>query len=154
MKTILPPKLLIAVLAVGLSGCGRQTADAPPAVTPAAEVSATNQLAPGGTSAVGFAKLSGKWQRADGDYLVEIRSVDPGGKMDAAYFNPQPIHVAIAEASQSGETIKLLIELRDVNYPGSTYRLAYDPTNDRLTGAYFQAVTRETYQVFFVRLKP
>ena len=154
MKTTLPQKLLIAVLTVGLSGCGRQTAHAPPALTPAAEVSATNQLAPGGTSTLGFAKLSGKWQRADGDYLVEIRSVDPGGKMDAAYFNPQPIHVAIAEASQSGETIKLLIELRDVNYPGSTYRLAYDPTNDRLTGAYFQAVTRETYQVFFVRLKP
>ncbi len=154
MKTTLPQNLFLAVLVVGLSGCGKETADAPPSVAPAAEVNATSQPALGGTTNSRFAKLIGKWQRPDGGYIVEIRSVEPGGKMDAAYFNPQAIHVATADASQDGDTIKMLIELRDVNYPGSTYRLAYDAANDRLTGAYFQAVARETYDVFFVRLKP
>jgi hypothetical protein len=30
----------------------------------------------------------------------------------------------------------------------------YDPENDCLEGAYYQAVTRETYAIFFVRMKP
>ena len=71
--------------------------------------------------------------------------------MDAAYFNPGPIHVAKAEASQEGAVTKLFIELRDVNYPGSTYTLVYDAASDRLTGIYFQAVLQQRYEVFFVR---
>jgi hypothetical protein len=101
-----------------------------------------------------FEKLKGRWQRADGGYVVEIRSVESGGKMEAAYFNPRPIHVAKAEASQEGGTVKIFIELRDVNYPGSQYALTYDSGDDRLTGTYYQAVAGETYDVFFVRLKP
>lgn len=154
MKITIAQHLFVAFLAAGLSGCGRQTRESPPAVAPAAEVNATNQAAATATPSLGFAKLTGKWLRPDGDYVIQIRSVEPSGKMDAAYFNPQPIHVATAEASQNGETIKVFIELRDVNYPGSTYRLSYDPGNDRLTGAYFQAVARETYDVFFVRMQP
>ena len=100
-----------------------------------------------------FEKLKGRWQRADGGYVIEIRSVEAGGKMEAAYFNPRPIHVAKAEASQEGGTVKVFIELRDVNYPGSQYTLTYDSGNDRLTGTYYQAVAGETYDVFFVRLK-
>jgi len=46
-----------------------------------------------------------------------------------------------------------VLELRDVNYPGSMYNLRYDPENDRLNGTYFQAVQRETYDVEFVRTK-
>jgi hypothetical protein len=49
--------------------------------------------------------------------------------------------------------ITLLVELRDVNYPGSMYNLRYDPENDRLKGTYFQAIQRETYDVEFVRTK-
>jgi len=100
-----------------------------------------------------FAKLTGEWQRPDGGYIIAIKRVDPRGKMDAAYFNPKLIHVANAAASLSNETVNVFIELRDVNYPGSTYHLTYDPQNDRLAGIYFQAALNQTYDVFFVRLK-
>lgn len=144
----------VAVLfACILSACGKKD-DALLPVPPSAAVDATNQPVPASAIHRGFATLNGKWQRPDGGYIVEIRNVEPSGKMDAAYFNPQPIHVATAQASQDGGTIKVFIELRDVNYPGSTYRLSYEPGNDRLTGEYYQAVTRETYEVFFVRMKP
>lgn len=71
----------------------------------------------------------------------------------AASFNPQPINVARAEASQDGETINVFVELRDVNYPGSTYTLVYEPASDRLKGIYFQAAWQQQYEVFFERLK-
>jgi hypothetical protein len=42
--------------------------------------------------------LKGRWRRPDGGSIIEIKSVDATGKMDVAYFNPQPIRVSIAEA--------------------------------------------------------
>jgi hypothetical protein len=101
-----------------------------------------------------FEKLKGRWLRDSGGYVIEIRSVGSGGKLGAAYFNPKSIHVGKAEASQVGTAVKVFIELRDVNYPGSTYTLVHDATNDRLVGRYYQAVTGETFDVYFVRLKP
>jgi uncharacterized protein (DUF2147 family) len=101
----------------------------------------------------GFDKLTGQWQRPDGGYIIEIRSADPGGKMNAAYFNPRSINVAKAEASQVGETVNIFIELHDVNYPGSTYNLTYDPVDDCLKGSYFQAAIKQTFDVYFVRMK-
>jgi hypothetical protein len=99
-----------------------------------------------------FEKLTGRWQRPDGGYILEVRSVEPGGRMDAAYFNPQPINVSKAEALQGGGTVGIFIELRDVNYPGSTYTLTYDPANDSLKGIYFQAALKQTFDVYFIRL--
>jgi len=101
-----------------------------------------------------YEKLKGRWLRDSGGYTIEIRSVGPGGKLEAAYFNPKSIHVGKAQASQQGEMLKVFVELRDVNYPGSTYSLAYDAKSDRLVGRYYQAVARETFDVYFVRLKP
>jgi hypothetical protein len=101
-----------------------------------------------------FQTLLGKWQRPDGGYIIEVRKVESDGKMDASYFNPSPINVSKAEASQDGGTIRVFIELRDVNYPGSTYHLTYDPGNDCLKGNYFQAALKENFDVYFVRLKP
>ena len=75
------------------------------------------------------------------------------GKMDAGYFNPRPINVSRAEASQEGTMIKVFIELRDANYPGSTYTLTYDPVRDELKGVYFQAALQQSFDVVFVRLK-
>ena len=100
-----------------------------------------------------FQPLKGRWLRPDGGYVIEIREIDAAGKLNAAYFNPQPIKVAKAEASQEGGTIKVFLELRDVGYPGSTYTLTYDPATDQLKGAYFQAAMRQTFDVGFVRLK-
>ena len=73
--------------------------------------------------------------------------------MAAGYFNPKSIHVAQAEASREGGVMKVFIELRDVNYPGSTYTLTYDPASDQLTGVYYQAVEKQRFSVAFVRMK-
>jgi hypothetical protein len=106
------------------------------------------------THKAAFEKLIGRWQRPDGGYIIEIRSVEPDGRMNAAYFNPQPINVAKAEVLPGGGTVNVFIELRDVNYPGSTYSLTYDPANDSLKGIYFQAAIKQTFDVYFIRLQP
>ena len=98
-------------------------------------------------------KLRGRWLRDTGGYIIEIRSVEAGGKLEAAYFNPRSIHVGRAQAVEQGGVVKVSVELRDVNYPGSTYTLIYEARTDRLVGRYFQAVTGETFSVYFVRLK-
>jgi hypothetical protein len=98
-----PKSLLVAVLAAGiLAACGKNE-DAPLPAPPPAAVAATDSPAPTATPNPGFEKLKGEWQRPDGGYIVEIRSADPGGKLEAAYFNPRPIHVAKAEASPEGD---------------------------------------------------
>ena len=143
--------LVVAFLAAGiLSGCGKKE-DAPLSAPSSAAVNVTNPPAPTATSKPDFGKLQGKWLRPDGGYILEIRSATTEGKLDAGYFNPKPIHVAKAEASREGETVKVFIELRDVNYPGSTYTLVYDPATDRLVGNYFQAAMGQNFDVEFVR---
>ena len=101
----------------------------------------------------GFDKLNGRWLRPDGGYILEIRAVDASGKIDAAYFNPKPINVAKAEATRDGSAVKVFVELRAPNYPGSTYTLSYDPQQDQLKGNYFQAVEQQNFNVYFVRMK-
>jgi hypothetical protein len=101
----------------------------------------------------GFERLRGRWVRPDGGYVLEIRAVDARGAIDAAYLNPRPINVARAEATRDGSLLQVFVELRAPNYPGSTYRLIHDPENDQLKGIYFQAVTRQTFDVVFVRMK-
>jgi hypothetical protein len=130
-------------------------AQTPPASTPTnatASVPATNAAA---ASAIkpAFAKLPGKWQRVDGDYLLQIKNVDSSGKLDAAYFNPKPINVSRALAVERDNGTGVFVELRDVNYPGSTYTLAYDPKSDQLYGEYFQAALQQTFNVTFERVK-
>jgi hypothetical protein len=98
-------------------------------------------------------RLVGNWLRPDGGYVLGIRTVDPSGRVEAAYANPRPIHVARAIASPTGSTMKLFVELQDVGYPGSTYDLTYDPNDDTLQGIYFQAHIRQSFDVVFVRMK-
>ena len=98
-----------------------------------------------------YGRLEGKWLRSDGGYVLELRDVNSEGTLKAAYFNPQPINVGNAEWRSMDDHIKVLVKLQDVNYPGSTYMLVYDPGNDRLLGYYYQAVTKETFEVVFVR---
>lgn len=104
-------------------------------------------------SAFNLQKLTGKWLRPDGGYIIEIKSVDGAGKLEAGYFNPRPIHVSKAEAKQEGNATKVFIELQDVNYPGSTYTLVYVPERDLLAGNYFQALQKQNFEVYFERLK-
>jgi hypothetical protein len=100
-----------------------------------------------------FDTLKGRWLRPDGGYVLEIRSIDSNGKIEAAYFNPKSINIAKADASQDGPTLKVFVELRAPNYPGSTYTLSYDQEHDQLRGIYFQAVQQQSFNVYFVRMK-
>jgi hypothetical protein len=102
----------------------------------------------------GYEILKGKWERPDGGYVIAITNVTDTGALAVGYFNPKPIHVGQAHAVREAGQLQVVIELQDVNYPGSTYKLTLDPATDQLKGAYYQAVAKETYPVYFVRLKP
>ncbi len=100
-----------------------------------------------------FGALPGRWVRPDGGYVINIRSVDAAGKLDAAYANPNPLPFSRAEATLDGKAIKLFFELRTGGYNGSTYTLTYDPASDTLKGVYFQAVAQQKFDIYFTRAK-
>ncbi len=122
----------------------------------ASQVQPNATAAPSGTAVPnakpGMQQLIGRWLRPDGGYVLEISGVTSNGTLQAAYFNPRSIHVARAEASQVENTTRVFVELRDVNYPGSTYTLAYEPASDQLRGIYYQAVERQQFEVYFERM--
>jgi hypothetical protein len=95
--------------------------------------------------------LIGSWVRPDGGYVIEISKIHPDGKVDAAYFNPRPIHVSRSNVSDEGGIIELYIELQDQGYPGSTYTLKFNPEHDVMVGFYFQAVIQQPFDVIFKR---
>jgi hypothetical protein len=101
----------------------------------------------------GFDVLKGRWLRPDGGYIIQIRNIDPSGKMEAGYFNPRTINVSKAEATRDSGKMKVFIELRDTGYPGSTYTLTYDPKEDVLRGVYYQAAMKQSFDVYFTRMK-
>jgi len=98
-------------------------------------------------------RLAGRWVRPDGGYILELQEIKKDGSLRAAYFNPRPIKVFSAKWSRTERKIDLFVELRDVNYPGSTYNLRYESKTDRLKGIYFQAVERQTFEIQFIRAK-
>ncbi len=140
--------LLVGALACSnlLVSCGNQSETAP-----APQPAVTNAPAAAGLLRPELAKLLGKWERADGDYVLEIKGIDASGKMEVGYFNPNPINVSRAAALRESGTNKVFIELRDANYPGCTYTLAYEPSSDQLFGQYFQASMQQTFDVVFAR---
>jgi hypothetical protein len=115
----------------------------PPAGAPVAASKSESRTA--------FDALPGRWVRPDGGYVIAIRSIDAGGKLDASYANPNPLPFYAATATEEGGKVKLFFELRAGGYNGSTYTLNYDAAGDRLTGAYYQAVAKQTFDVVFVR---
>jgi hypothetical protein len=129
--------LLLAIAAAQGTSAGAEKGD-----LPTAEKTSTD-----------FGVLKGRWMRPDGGYILSVKGVDAGGKMDAAYYNPRPINVSKAQATREGASLKVFIELRDAGYPGSTYALIYDPKTDRLGGVYYQAAVGQRFDVFFVRSK-
>jgi hypothetical protein len=98
-----------------------------------------------------FDRLIGSWVRPDGGYVIEISKIYPDGKVDAAYFNPRPIHVSRSNVSEKDGIIELFIELQGKGYPGSTYTLKYNPEYDAMVGIYFQAVIQQPFDVVFQR---
>jgi hypothetical protein len=97
--------------------------------------------------------ISGRWVRPDGGYILELRDVTKDGGLRASYFNPRPINVHRAAWNRKDRTIRVFVELRDINYPGSKYDLTYDPTSGTLRGTYYQAVEKQSYDIEFVRMK-
>ncbi|MCK4680610.1 hypothetical protein KAT82_05760 [bacterium] len=96
-------------------------------------------------------RLVGRWVRTDSPYVLEIVSTDEDGSLEAAYYNPRPINVSLAAFRVVDGTFEVFVELRDVNYPGSTYTLRYDAADDVLRGVYFQAALGQSYDVTFAR---
>jgi hypothetical protein len=107
----------------------------------------------GQKTAIEFHRLVGRWLRPDGGYVLDIRNISSGGRMQAAYFNPRPINVSQAEISRKNGGLEVFVELRDTGYPGSTYTLVYDPQQDMLSGIYYQASIGQSFEVIFVRTK-
>lgn len=97
--------------------------------------------------------LTGDWVRTEGGYLINIIKINEDRTLEAKYFNPNPINVGKANWEESSGNLKIIVELRDVNYPGSTYTLNYLPDRDILSGEYFQAVEGLTFYVEFTRYK-
>ena len=101
-----------------------------------------------------FQNLVGRWIRPDGGYIIEIRNVDSNGMLEAAYFNPRPIHVSQARLTIVNEEPRVFIELKDAGYPGATYSLSYEPNQDVLAGLYYQPTAGQSFEVIFVRMNP
>ncbi len=142
---------LLFSIACFLSGCGSKpgvAADSPDLGPPG-----TNAPPSAAATKPEYAKLLGKWERPDGGYILEIKSVSNSGAIEAGYFNPDPIQVSKALVFQKDGGTKIFIELRDVNYPGCTYSLSYDPQADQLYGQYYQAAVDQTYDIAFTRVK-
>ena len=127
------PVLLVLLTAFASPGCSKEAAESPAV----AEVTAST--------------LIGPWVRPDGGYILQIREARSDGTLEAGYFNPSPIHVSTASWRMVGSVLKMELLFDDQNYRGSTYTLVYNPESDQLEGVYFQAVTRQSFEVVFVR---
>jgi len=97
--------------------------------------------------------LVGDWTRTDAPYQLKILDVYDNRTLRSGYFNPKSINVATATWNTADGNLTIYIELRDENYPGSNYNLTYVHGKDLLTGKYYQAVERITYDVEFTRAK-
>ena len=138
--------ILLAVLVAYMLWPSAETNSAENNITPAPAVSSN-------TPAPDKEKLVGRWQRADGGYIIELKNPTPEGLIEAGYFNPNPINVGKSAWQNKDGRLMVMIELQDQNYPGSLYNLEYQSHVDKLTGTYFQAVERVSYNVEFVRLQ-
>lgn len=134
---------LLLWLAMGLAMSATASAQNAP---PSAKLRA--QSAP---TAIAFEPLTGNWVRPDGGYRIEIRSVGPGGQLEAMYFNPRPLPFAKAQVRQDGSFVRLTLELQAGGYNGSTYELTYEEASDQLKGTYYQAVMKQKFEVVFTR---
>jgi hypothetical protein len=115
---------------------------------------ATTVPAPTGSdSQTAFDALPGRWVRVEGGYVITIKAVDAEGKLDASYENPRLLPFYSAVATKDGTALRLFFELRAGGYNGSTYKLTYDATNDRLMGVFDQVVAKQSFEVTFVRSK-
>jgi len=56
----------------------------------------------------GFDVLKGRWLRPDGGYIIQVRNVEGGGKMDAGISTPDPSMFLGLKQSETAERSKSL----------------------------------------------
>lgn len=151
LRTSAPLRLLVASLLPALVACAPEPQHGGESLTRSAAAAPVASPAPAAAVAPSFERLLGGWQRTEGGYVLEVRTVDEHGSADVAYRNPRSIHVDQAVAGRAGGTLTLFVELRDEGYPGSAYNLGYDAARDLLEGTYYQAVEGQTFAVTFTR---
>ena len=145
-----PSLMLLAIMTVFVFSC-KDTQEENKATEP--ENTSSEIVSPQQKTIPAKSKLVGEWTRTDASYQIKITELLDDGTMKAGYFNPTSINVASAMWAFADGVLKIYIELRDENYPGSNYNLIYDSERDLLAGKYFQAVERVTYDVGFTRVK-
>lgn len=144
-----------AVLLVVL-GCHKPAADAASGASAAPAPSAPPAPAAAKPVPDAVKKVLGRWIRADGGYILELRNAEISGVIEAKYFNPErpkPINVSRSIWMQGGSGLQVVVELNDVGYPGATYVLSHDAENDRLVGQYTQPAMQQSFDIEFVRQK-
>ena len=157
MHSCLPPArpLRLAALSLLLLGgavsCRKADAPAEPKAAPAAAASPAPAAEAGAPPEV--QKMMGRWLRSDGTYVLELRSADKSGVVQAGYYNPKSINVSRSIWMRGAEGVQVVVELNDVGYPGATYVLSHDPQDDRLVGKYNQPQMGQTFDVDFLRQK-
>ena len=149
MKIRIAPLALVCMITLVISSCNQQEVKVEPeSVSPKTETVAVQPQAVSDKNVI-----IGEWTRTDASYQLKISSLSDDGSMKAEYFNPRPINVSKSTWELSAGLLKIYVELRDQNYPGSNYALTYYPERDSLGGTYFQAVERVTYNVGFIKNK-
>ena len=145
--------LAVLVLAAGFASCKKSEPATGAEKSNVTSVPAASVPAAAPASAVPEAvrKLFGRWLRADGGYVLELRGGDMSGVLQAGYFNPKSINVSRAVWMQGGAGLQVAVELNDTGYPGATYVLTYDAQNDRLAGQYTQPAMQQSFDIEFVR---
>ena len=98
-----------------------------------------------------YENLIGQWVRPDGGYVLDIKSIESDGRIEMAYLNPRPINVSKAQASTEANKVNLFIELRDRQYPGNYYTLAFDSESKRLIGVYHHLGLNQNFDVYFIK---
>ena len=122
-----------------------------PAMAQSAPSPPIERATPAVARSIGVETLKGTWIRPDGGYQIVIGDIGQDGRLEAMYFNPNPLPFAKAQAAKDGTTLRVSFELRAGGYGGSTYELTYEPSLDRLVGVYYQAVAKQRFDVYFVR---
>jgi len=159
MKIILRKRLTIAsaLIVIAAVVCGilvwrMNAVDSAESASPSDSNSQSVSPAVAISESVNVLKLVGRWLRTDSPYVIEIHEVSPDGTLRAGYYNPQPINVSAAKVESKNGTLQVFVELHDAGYPGSNYKLNYNPQNDALEGTYFQATLRQNFNVAFMRM--
>jgi hypothetical protein len=148
------PIVLVTVAILVPLGVGwwrAQHADTCP-LAPSPSATATRPPVSTAATAPGVQPRKGRWLRTDGGYVIDVRTVAEGGTMAVAYVNPRPIAVSKAAATQEGATTQVVLESRDVQYPGSTSTRTDDPVRDQRQGVSVQAAPQQRVAVVFVRM--